>query len=184
VLKKIYILFVFLPLFFVLNSSSCSDDSNPVETNCGEKKNDLINSSGATGMHQLSVTPGQDPVATATWRIEHGSVCTYEHVSFSIEVEINAAYADTFAVESFVLLNPLYIPQIQLSKSVNYETGNAFYRGNQDVGLKQVFGEGPGEFTFFLELSFPSTGDTNQDTEFINQAVKKVYILCSFYYAK
>lgn len=181
--KIIFVIFILTPLVLVLNSSSCNEDTNPVESNCGTKQSRTINSSGITDVYQISVDGGSQ-IATATWRIHSTNVCTYEHVSFNIEVEINAAYADTFTAQSSVLLNPLYIPQIPLTKSVNWETGNAFYRGTGDVGLKQVFGEGPGEFTYFLELSFPSTGNTNQDNEFIIQAIKNVSILCSFYYHK
>lgn len=120
--------------------------------------------------HRPSIVAGNnvDPMSKAThtnfivngdanvgWKIECKNVCTAQHSTVSVNISTNDLYGIT--IEATILYGILRERPITLSK-VN-TSGLVYYSGYDDFGIKDYYGDSPGEFTLIVSMNFPSANN-------------------------
>ena len=57
------------------------------------------------------------------------------------------------------------------------------YGGDMEIGLKQAFGDGPGDIELFLTVEFPKQASLEEDINYFKKHISNVSINCYYDYA-
>ena len=164
---------VFLGAVAILTLASCNELVDEALDSCGPDENinllDLPNFPTAFASPDLTVTLNGSR-RTFTWITVAENVCTHEHVNarwvltliapgqFPPGFQVEAGWATSAAIGDDIIL------------TASDQSGIRQYTGSADIGLKQVYGDGPGRFAMALSISFISQGNETADRQALQQA--------------
>jgi len=154
-----------LPLFGVIGLSllaGCEGITEP--DGCGAKNTPrkVFNLADLT-LYQLV----DASTARASWVISALDVCTLTHADVSYEMRIHAL-AD-FEVEALVLYGVNRIRS--LPQDFKSEQDLWVFSGDDNFGVKDVYADGPGEWSFMVITQFAHQGSTFADSAFISSNI-------------
>lgn len=163
-------------IFFSFISCDVNNNSNGDDSPCGDR---LYSNLIGGGMENYAYTDFiVDGNASVSWRVNCQNVCTAEHSN--VRVEISVDDPSGISVEATVLYGVLRERSINLTKSIDL-FGDYHFFGEDDFGIKDYYGESPGEFTLLLTMYFPSQNSTwSADSMFVANNVED-YSLDAFY---
>ena len=103
----------------------------------------------------------------ASWVISALDVCTKLHAMVSYEMRVHAL-AD-FEVEALVLYGVNRIRS--LPQDLKSEQNLWVFSGDDNFGVRDVYDDGPGEWSFMVITQFPHQGSTFADSAFISSNI-------------
>ncbi len=109
-----------------------------------------------------------EETATAAWGITAGSVCTHEHANVEYELSLHSLAG--FEVEGVVVYGGNRIRE--LPQEFQSEGGLWVYSGKDNFGVRDVFGDGPGDWTFIVVVAFPHQGSAQADSLFLSSNIE------------
>ncbi len=163
---------ILLAALSVLNSSCNKSGTTETSEPCGAEKHPDYYISNGEAMEYAGFTNFiVNGEANVAWKISAANVCTAEHSS--VRVSISVKDLPGIRIEATVLYGILRERPIQLSKT---ELGNALqYDGSDEFGIKDYYGDSPGEFDFILTMYFPSANTHwDVDSAFVADNVLKI----------
>lgn len=115
--------------------------------------------------------------ASVSWRVNCQNVCTAEHSR--VKVGIDVSNNPNIRVEAIILYGIQRERKIFLKKGLFINTYK--YDGEETFGIKDYYGESPGEFTVLLTASFPSANTSwSEDSAFVANNIY-CYFIESYY---
>ena len=146
----------------LLSGSTCPKD----ESACGDETGNAwlyFSPVEALGSPDLETTLSGNE-RTFSWSRLIENVCSQEHADANWLLTVNPnKLPPGWRVEAGYLVTALVGSTVTLTAAP--EGDRRKYTGKTDIGLSQAFGEGPGRFLVFLDLSFTSQGDLTTDRE-------------------
>jgi hypothetical protein len=154
---------------------SCEIGSSVANSPCGDSKSEkLIAKSGDLITKATYVTMIGD-ARTYYYEVEAINVCTKEHPSYTVKATAQAgAKPGDFAVVGGANWYILFGESFNLSY-----TGGSWSKTNK-VGLKQNYGDGPGKYWPYIQISFTSLGTQEADDLFLVTWIKQVEVTANY----
>jgi hypothetical protein len=146
----------------LLLSAGCSELTEPEA--CGQRMTPRV------PLTLASLDKYHGPVGDftqAAWSIRVNGVCTDIHSNVEYEVRIQALAGFTVAPYVLYGLNRLR----ELPDDYSREEGIHILSGSDNFGIRDVYGDGPGEWTFLLTIRFPYQGSTAADSAYIESNI-------------
>jgi hypothetical protein len=167
-MRKDLFLAVLLLFTLFLNCSKDKQDSKL----CGVKTTDnkfwlRTGNSLFQNFQRMPTTYMEGSNRVFQWSDAVNGVCPHEHVKVECDVELNNA-ASPVGARGRVDWLAFFERKITMNRSGNY------FRGSEDIGLKQAFGEDTASFYAIVEIFFPTKGDYSRDSAFVLEHVAKV----------
>lgn len=163
--QKHVFLLTFLAGFILFSNQSCDLVKSKEENKspCGKR---LLSGLAGRGMDNYAYTNFiVNGNASVSWRVNCQNVCTAVHSTPSISLSISNAPGIT--AKAIILYGYGRERPITLNKTID-RFGNYEFEGFEDFGIKDYYGESPGEFTLLLTMSFPSYNSTwSADSMFV-----------------
>lgn len=170
--KRFVILSVSFSLFAALFIFSCDATSSSGDS--GPCPNDGIGIVNSVGMGRYSYTNfAVNGEASVSWKVDCKDVCTAEHSTVSFQMTVRNVQG--IRMEAVILYGILRERPVALSAS---NLGSTIeYTGSDSFGIKDYYGEGPGDFTALLTMYFPSSNSSwSADSSFVANNVITTYI--------
>ena len=161
---------------------SCDSGGNAPDDGCGSYQIGKIQG----GIHN----PGSKPIvplasstnfanaegtqASISWKLEHKNVCTKVHSKASISFSIRNQYADAISVNAVIWYGILKERPMNFTRSVDGTTIEL--SAWDEFGIRDLYGDGPGEFYLFVDMLFPSTGYWDSDSAFVEDNLLRLDI--------
>ncbi len=167
---------MFAIIFFSFISCDINNNSKEDASPCGDR---LLSNLTGKGMDNYAYTNFiVNGDASVSWRVNCQNVCTAVHSTALISFTISKAPGIT--VQATILYGILRERPITLNKTIDW-LGHYEFKAFEDFGIKDYYGESPGEFTLLLTMSFPSENSTwSADSMFVANNVLD-YSLDVFY---
>ncbi|MEI6950098.1 hypothetical protein V9K67_23125 [Paraflavisolibacter sp. H34] len=168
----------FLPgLIMTCIALSCSKDKQDSSL-CGGKSESIgfwlrTSNSLFQNFNALPTTYMEGNNRVFQWSRKVGGVCPHEHVKVECDVELNNA-ASPVSARGRVDWLLFFERKITMTRSGNY------FKGAEEVGLKQAFGEDTAWFVPSVEIFFPTKGSYSADSAFVLEHVAKVSFRADF----
>lgn len=158
-------------LFLLISCSEVGPDPAPEPDNspCGEKKEEVLFFSQALGK-----TPARNYIKDGKRYFQwtsafYENVCPLEHIvvetHFHLKKHPSGKKVEIFNFGRYGLYEP-QIPHVK-TEALNDSIDVRFYNGN--FGIKNLFGEEPGNFQMYYEIVFETLGDFDQDWAFLKE---------------
>lgn len=172
---KTFLIILIAPSIFFL--AGCNDDQPLDNPNCGDKVDTIyehftnfLEDSTLLHMSYYRNYNGQTEIGFS-WR--YNNICTFEHVYVSVDVEFKKEMLDVanFNYNSHVWWDVGYTQDIQWRATParkEYRTG---FDGETQIGLKQVYGDGPGKYQIYLEFAFPYKENYQADIQYLKDSI-------------
>jgi len=177
--KRSNIFSVFLTGFILsaILFNSCNKSSNPEEYSgpCGaEHKPSIEAGNNIDPMTTVNFTNFIiDGEANVGWKIECTNVCTAQHSTVDVNITVKDVYG--IRIEATILYGILRERPITLSKVHSSDLVN--YEGSDDFGIKDYYGDSPGEFTLIVSMYFPSANNHwSDDSMFVSNNVADLHL--------
>jgi hypothetical protein len=172
-MKQIYSLTMLFALLTLISLAGCA---MMVDTNskCGDDKSKSIN---AVDQNLILLGTYQSSRGDAfyLYSLDMTEVCTFEHAKYTVEVlgkrGVNASNFDVSAGASWA-------PFFGESFVLDY-TGSVWSKSSQ-VGLKQIYNDGPGEYSAYCIISFVTTGTQATDDVYLLTYIKSVKVQATY----
>ena len=168
----------------VLNSCDTlkpTDENNP----CGSEKSPYISVDGSYVTNAMLKATFTNFIvngeANVAWQIDCTNVCTAEHSDVS--VKINVRDVPDIRIEATVLYGFLRERPITLTHT---DLGNnVLYQGSDNFGIKDYYGDSPGEFNLILTMYFPSANTNwSADSMYVSNNVIELFMIAHYSDAK
>jgi hypothetical protein len=104
-----------------------------------------------------------DDTSEAGWVISAMGVCAHRHSNVEYELRVQAL--EGVSLDPFVLYGVGRIRTLPDNYSV--ENGVHVLKGSDNFGIRDYYGDEPGEWTFMVVVEFPYQGSTAADSAYI-----------------
>lgn len=120
------------------------------------------------------------------YQTEVTGACTHEHAkaTFTASMKVSSQLeVDVTARADWGLLYGSEMPLTQRTSELGGAPWRFWESSEMDIGLKQVYGDGPGLYVVRFDITFPTLGDEDRDKQWLEDSFHYSSILETNYYA-
>ncbi len=170
----LHLIFVSAPFLFL---AGCSDDQPIDNPNCGDRVDTIyehftnfLADSTLLHMSYYRNYNGQTELGFS-WR--YNNICTFEHIYVSVNVEFRKEMQNVlnFNYNSHVWWDVGYTQDIQWTATTARKDYRKGFIGDCEIGLKQVYGDGPGRYQVNVEFAFPNKANYLTDIQYFKDSI-------------
>ena len=131
---------------------------------------DFLEDSTLVHMSYYRNYEGQTEVGFS-WR--YNGICTFEHVYASVNFEYKKTMKDIpgFKIYSHVWWDVGYTQDISWQATSARKDYRMGWIGEAQIGLKQVYGDGPGKYQIYIEFDFPYKANYLADIQYLKDSI-------------
>ncbi len=112
--------------------------------------------------------------ASISWKIEQKDVCTKRHSNLDALFRVREEVADQVSFKVVVWYG--IFKEYPLTLTRRQDGNMVVFEGSREFGIRDVYGDGPGEFSIFADMYFPSTGYWDTDSAYVDFNLRNLKI--------